>query len=323
MHKDGEQEDMKNILIAAGGTGGHIFPAIVFGKNLQARGENVSWLCGSRELEHTIYNASGIDPIILPLAGSPFGVKSPAKIFSRILDVFRSLRQVMKYSPDEIYLFGGYISFAPLIMAKLKRIPVTLHEQNTVAGRVTRIASRMGVKIFTGWPVCIGIKSFEYVGIPVREPVRLSRHDALSSLGLNIPEGSKIVGVAGGSLGSGPLSEVLKSAAKLCPEHEFMFLSAKSRHDDGNTHFLPAMWDMNPFYSACDILVCRAGGSTLAEAMKWELPTISIPWPGAANNHQVKNAEEFVKLDSKARMFCEDDSPESLAEIIRKIIPSS
>ena len=311
---------MKNVLIAAGGTGGHIFPAIVFGKGLQEKGANVSWLCGSRELERTIYNASGIEPLILPLSGSPLGNRSPAVMFSRFLDVFRSLRQVMGYSPDEVYLFGGYISFAPLIMSRLKRIPVTLHEQNTVAGLVTRIASRLGVKILTGWPVCDGIRSFEYVGIPVREPVRIARGEALRTLGLNVPENARIVGVAGGSLGSGPLGELLKRTAGMCPEYEFMFLSSKERKDDGNTHFLPAMWDMNPFYSACDVLVCRAGGSTLAEAMKWGMPTISIPWPGAANNHQVRNAEEFVKLAERGRMFRENDSPENLAVIVRDML---
>ena len=315
---------MKNVLIAAGGTGGHIFPAIVFGKNLQEQGVNVSWLCGSRQLERTIYNASGIEPVILPLAGSPMGTRNPAKILGRILDVFRSLHRTSRYiadfRPDEIYLFGGYISFAPLIVSKLKHIPVTLHEQNTVAGRVTRLASRMGAKIITGWPVCEGIKSFTYTGIPVREPVRIERNEALRLLGLNLPDGAKIVGVAGGSLGSGPLSEILKSAAVMCPEYDFVFLSSKERREDRNMHFIPAQWDMNPFYSVCDVLVCRAGGSTLAEALKWGMPAISIPWPGAAENHQVKNAEEFVKLAVNACIFNENDSPEDLAGIISRIL---
>ena len=77
---------------------------------------------------------------------------------------------------------------------------------------------------------------------------------------------------------------------------------------------------MNPFYSACDVLVCRSGGSTLAEALKWEIPTITIPWPGAMDNHQSKNAEEFVKLAKNARVFTEGDSPENLAVIIMEMI---
>ncbi len=313
---------MKRILIASGGTGGHIFPAIVFGKNLQDQGFSVSWLCGSRELESEIYNSSGINPVILPLSGSPMGTRSLTKIFSRIVDVFRSLlitaRYIKDFRPDEIYLFGGYISFAPLIISKIKGIPVTLHEQNAVAGRVTRMASKIGAKIITGWPACEGIKNFTYTGTPVREPVRINRHEALKILGVNVPENSKIVGAAGGSLGSGPLSEILKSAAKLCPEHEFIFLSSKERLDYENTHFIPSQWDMNPFYSVCDILVCRAGGSTLSEAIKWGMPTITIPWPGAMDNHQSKNAIEFLKLSENGRIFNENENPEKLAEIIQK-----
>lgn len=313
---------MKRILIASGGTGGHIFPAIVFGKNLQDQGFSVSWLCGSRELESEIYNSSGINPVILPLSGSPMGTRSLTKIFSRIVDVFRSLlitaRYIKTFRPDEIYLFGGYISFAPLIISKIKGIPVTLHEQNAVAGRVTRMASKIGAKIITGWPACEGIKNFTYTGTPVREPVRINRHEALKILGVNVPENSKIVGAAGGSLGSGPLSEILKSAAKLCPEHEFIFLSSKERLDYENTHFIPSQWDMNPFYSVCDILVCRAGGSTLSEAIKWGMPTITIPWPGAMDNHQSKNAIEFLKLSENGRIFNENENPEKLAEIIQK-----
>ena len=318
-----EMNDDRNILIASGGTGGHIFPAIVFGKNLQEQGANVSWLCGSRPLEREIYTASGIEPVMLPLAGSPMGTKSPAEILRRLAAVIRSLRLTAKYvksfRPDKIYLFGGYISFAPLIVAKLNHIPVTLHEQNTVAGRVARIAARMGAEIITGWPVCEGVKSFTYTGTPAREPVRLPRDEALRILGVNVREGARIVGVAGGSLGSGPLSEILKATAKLCPEFEFVFLSSKTRHDDGNMHFIPSQWDMNPFYSVCDVLVCRSGGSTLAEVLKWGMPAITIPWPGAMDNHQAKNAAEFVKLASNARVFNENDSPGDLVAMMRDI----
>lgn len=312
------------VLIASGGTGGHIFPAIVFGKDRQQKGDTVSWLCGSRKLERDIYSSAGIEPVILPLAGSPMGTRSVRKIFARVFDVFKSISITAKYindfKPDEVYLFGGYISFAPLIVSRVKKIPVTLHEQNTVAGRVARFAAKIGARIITGWPVCEGIKSFTYTGTPAREPVRMARDEALKILGVNVREGAKIVGVAGGSLGSGPLSEILTRAARLCPEYEFVFLSAKERRDESNAHFIPPQWDMNPFYSACDVLVCRSGGSTLAEVMKWGMPAITIPWPGAMDNHQQKNAEEFVKLAVNGRIFCEKDSPENLAGMIREVL---
>ena len=320
-----ENKESKRVIIASGGTGGHIFPAIVYGRELEKKGAVVSWICGSRKLEREIYNASGIEPVILPLEGSPMGTRSITKIFSRISDVIRSLRFTSRYmksfKPDEIYLFGGYISFAPMMIALMRRIPVTLHEQNTVAGRVARLASKLGVRIITGWPVCEGIKKFTYTGIPVREPVRLSRQESLKRLGLESINGNaKIVCVAGGSLGSGPLRDLLTKTAARCDECEFVFLSSKDRYDEGNAHYILPQWDTNPFYSVADVLVCRAGGSTLAEALKWGMPTITIPWPGAMDNHQYKNACEFVKLSEKAKMFNENDSPEELACLIKNML---
>ena len=312
----------KRVMIASGGTGGHIFPAIVFGRELEKEGASVTWLCGARPLEREIYNSSGIEPIILPIEGSPMGTNSITKIFSRIAGVLNSLRLtsriVNQIKPDEIYLFGGYISFAPMIIALMRRIPVTLHEQNTVAGRVARLASKLGVKIITGWPVCEGIKNFTYTGIPVRDPIRIPRHEALKRLGLEcIDDNAKIVCVAGGSLGSGPLRDMLAKTAAMCEECEFIFLSSKEKRDEGNAHYILPQWDTNAFYSVADVLVCRAGGSTLAEALKWGMPTITIPWPGAMDNHQYKNACEFVKLSSNAKMFSENDSSENLSRLIK------
>ncbi|MBQ6773407.1 MAG: UDP-N-acetylglucosamine--N-acetylmuramyl-(pentapeptide) pyrophosphoryl-undecaprenol N-acetylglucosamine transferase [Synergistaceae bacterium] len=308
------------ILIAAGGTGGHIFPAIVFGKNLESQGSCVSWICGSRKLESEIYESENIKPIILPLEGSPLGTRSITKIFSRIINIFKSLGQISEYiktfKPDHIYLFGGYISFAPLIIARAKRIPVTLHEQNAAAGKVTRFAERIGAKIITGWPECQGIKNFTYTGIPVREPERLSREQALKTLGLEIDSHAKIIGIAGGSLGSGPLSEILTHTADSCKDYQFIFLSSRESHNDNNKHYILPQWDMNPFYSACDLIVCRAGGSTLAELLKWEIPSVIIPWPGAADNHQVKNAQEFIKLAKNSCIFYESENPEKLVKIL-------
>lgn len=317
----------KKILIVSGGTGGHIFPAIVFGKSLESSGDSVKWLCGSRQLEQEIYKSQGIQPLILNIAGSPLGTSSLIKNFARVIDLIKSFIQTWRYiknfAPDQIYLFGGYISFAPLIIGKLKRIRMTLHEQNAVAGKVTKIASKLGVNIITAWPVCEGIKKFTCTGTPVREPERISRENALTALDLNIKPDSKIVGIAGGSLGSGPLSELLTQTAKLCSNIEFVFLSSKEKFDAGNRHYILPHWDMKDFYSICDVVVCRAGGSTLSEILKWEIPAVVIAWPGAADNHQAKNAAEFVKLASKSCIFDEKDSPENLARVLQNILSSN
>ena len=312
-----------NILIVAGGTGGHIVPAVVFGKNLQAHSKNVKWLCGSRSLEKNIYNALNVDPFQVSIDGSPLGSKSILKdlkrCFSLVKSFFQTSKFIKNFKPDEIYLFGGYMSFAPLLIAKFKKIPVTLHEQNAIAGKVTKIAAKLGAKILTGWPVCKGIEKFEFFGIPVREPERIKRSEALKILNLNINENSKIIGVAGGSLVSEELSRLLIETSKLCGEFEFVFLSHEEKNE-ANRHFILPQWNVNPFFSICDVIVCRAGGSTLAEALKWEIPAVTIPWPEAADNHQEDNAREFVKLAKNSHMFSEKDTPEHLAALFANIV---
>ena len=312
------------ILIVSGGTGGHIFPAIVFGNELKRSGHEIFYICGSRKLELEIYNASGISPHIIDLSGSPLGSSSVLKNFGRVVDLIKGFKNTYKYirelKPDLIILFGGYISFIPLIIAKLKKIPAVIHEQNAAAGRVTRIAEKLGVQILTGWPECKGIKKFNYAGIPVREPERISRQEALKLLGLEkfIAPDQKIIGITGGSLGSVNLRGLLIKTAALCKNYAFIFLSSGEIRNQDNMHFLKSRWDMNTFYSACDVLICRSGGSTLAEAMKWNINTITIPWPQSAEHHQELNALEFSKLFSNGNIFSENGDPENLAELIKK-----
>ena len=316
----------KKILIVSGGTGGHIFPAIVLGNDLKKFGHEIFFMCGSRPLEQEIYKASNISPYVIELAGSPLGAGNIKKNFGRVIDLIKSFRKISAHiknlKPDLIILFGGYISFIPLIIARLKKIPVILHEQNAVAGRVTRIAEKLGVQILTAWPECRGIKNFNYFGVPVREPVRISRDEALKLLDLEnfVKPSQKIIGITGGSLGSAPLRELLIKTAALCEEFAFIFLSSAEIKNDGNKHFLKSRWDMNTFYSACDVLICRSGGSTLAEAIKWNIPTITIAWPQSAEHHQEYNAIEFTKIFPKGRSFNENGAPENLASLIKNVL---
>ena len=341
-------DNIKRVLIVSGGTGGHIFPAAVFGKWLEDNKHcEVYYMCGSRELELEIYKSLNITPYKLSLSGSPLGSKSPVKILKRFCEMLKAFMQTLRFikqiKPDRIFLFGGYISFMPLLIAKLKHIKLAVHEQNSIAGRVTRIAAKLGVKIAAGWQECLGVKQDKFVtaGIPVREPVRYSREDAILKLNIK-PEfaskllHAKIIGVAGGSLGSKALiNEIYQAASKL---NNYYFLMLGDRPDGltltelDNIYFTGRQWDMNPFYSLCDALICRAGGSTLAEALAWKIPAVSVPWLASAENHQVKNAQcfvklggglvylEYLKLENLELENLEDVNNNSLADLIIKLL---
>lgn len=293
----------KRVLIAAGGTGGHILPAVVFGRWLEARHEaSVSYLAGGRLLEREIYAYFGIEPQILPIEGSPLGVRSPVRMLLRSLALLGSLgtaaRCICREKPDVCVLFGGYVSLPPLLICRNRRIPVVIHEQNAVAGRVTRLASRWGAVVASGWGACDGVPSFLPVGIPVRRPERLLPSRARERMALELPEGGRVVGVAGGSLGSRELAERALAAAasfeKNGDDIVFLFLGDPPELAvPPNVRFVGRQWDMNPFYSLCDVLICRAGGSTLAEALRWGIPAVAVPWERAAGGHQERNARCF------------------------------
>ncbi|MBR1672135.1 MAG: UDP-N-acetylglucosamine--N-acetylmuramyl-(pentapeptide) pyrophosphoryl-undecaprenol N-acetylglucosamine transferase [Fretibacterium sp.] len=299
------RSEARSVLIVSGGTGGHIFPATVFGRWLEReRGLSVAYLSGSRPLEAEIYASAGVEPYRLSLEGSPLGVRSPARVLRRsaaLLSAFGETSRCLKaVRPETVFLFGGYVSFAPLLLCRMRGIPVVVHEQNAVAGRVTRLASRLGAAITAGWQECSGLKgTYTTVGIPVREPRRLPRGEALRRLGLELPEGTRVTGVASGSLGSRPLMARLLEAAEALRgrgDVAFVLLGEPVPGGGENVHFVGRQWDMNPFYSLCDALVCRAGGSTLAEALRWGIPALAIPWEGAAEGHQVRNALCFAAL---------------------------
>lgn len=293
----------KRVLIAAGGTGGHILPAVVFGRWLEARHEaSVSYLAGGRPLEREIYASFGIEPQRLPIEGSPLGVRSPVRMLLRSLALLKSLgtaaRCVFREKPDVCVLFGGYVSLPPLLVCRIGRIPVVIHEQNAVAGRVTRLAARWGAAVASGWRACDGVPSFLPVGIPVRRPERLSPSRARERMALELTEGGRVVGVAGGSLGSRDLVERALAAAAFFERKGddvvFLFLGDPPGPDlPPNVRFVGRQWDMNPFYSLCDVLICRAGGSTLAEALSWGIPAVVVPWERAAEGHQERNARCF------------------------------
>lgn len=318
----GKAEKNLKIILVGGGTGGHIFPALAFGKWLLAHTaiRNVGYISGSRPLEVEIYEANKIQPYYLSLEGSPLGAATWIQKIKRCLRLskafFQTLSFFRKEKPDICVLFGGYVSFFPLLCGSLLGIPLIAQEQNAKAGKVTRLASRMGVTIATGWEECGGLAGKSvYTGIPVRDVVFVSRELALTSLRIeNLSEDIFVIGVVGGSLSSSTLQALVKNLAESINERlVFLVLGKKESDYPSNVHFVGKQWDMSPFYSACDGVVCRAGASTLAELAVYGIPALAVPWMGAADNHQEANAHCFSKLTSNP--IWTEGAQESLKEV--------
>ena len=310
---------INNVLIVAGGTGGHIFPALAFGRWLLARekAERVLYLSGNRPLEIEIYRSQGVEPHRLPLEGSPLGGGSILRNLGRWGGLIRSFFYVKKFlrheRPDGCFLFGSYVSLMPLLLCKILGIPAIVHEQNASAGKVTRLASYLGVPVVSGWNECHGVKIFTPVGVPIRPLEKISRQTAAAALGVSVNNKDIVIGIVGGSLSSASLSELAGKMGRVPTTHApgdsshvFVVLGEAPSNGEPGVCFVGRRWDMTAFYSLCDAVICRAGASTLAELAAYGIPALTLPWEGAADGHQEANARCFVALTGNSSWSAEE-----------------
>ncbi|OPX31152.1 MAG: hypothetical protein B1H09_03610 [Gemmatimonadaceae bacterium 4484_173] len=283
----------KHLLIAGGGTGGHITPAIAVG---QAASEyfRVSYVCTPRPVDTLMYagieNVSVMDPprvdkgrrMLLPFTAT----KS-----------FFSARSLLKSTGvDAVLGTGGYSSFFAVAAARSLGIPAALFDSNAVPGKSNRIASRFCKMAFTGLPG--GEKGLHcevfYTGTPVSDKLKRVP-DAVKTLG--IPENSSVILFLGGSQGASAINDL---ALETATEDVFVLLQAgerdysrvmkKAGHLTG-IKIDSFVHDLSVWYSAADLVVARAGGQTIAELAHFGLPAMLVPYPFAAEDHQTANAE--------------------------------
>lgn len=315
------------ILLAAGGTGGHIIPSVAFGLWLQKRGESVIWLSGSRPLEDEIYKAHGVVPRRLSLEGSPLGVSGlrSLKRWKHLFSSFFEARAILKKERiDRCVLFGGYLSMPVLLAARCLRVPVLMHEQNTVAGKVTRFAARCGIPVACAWEECKGLGTAKKIvtGMPLREIHLIDKKDAQKRLlGTLLSDDEKLIIILGGSLGSGGMRKVLQDAQNMIKSTSCKVLCMGIKAEDrpfSEALVHEACWDMTTVFSAADVIVCRAGASTLAELRALGIPVLVVPWLKAVGQHQLSNAQYFSKLTG-APVFLEGSSQEQFRAALQSV----
>ena len=297
----------KNILIVAGGTGGHIWPAISFGKWIDSNKTDfkVHYVSGSRSIEEEIYSSVNLEPTVLRTDGSPLSGVNISQKLHRLLalftGVFHAKKIIKKYKPVICILFAGYISIPFIIICKIFKIPVILHEQNAYAGKSTRIAKAFGVEVFTGWGECNPLKAGSYipVGVPVRTFKKHKPADAWKMLNMkkDMPNGIKVV-VFSGTLGSVSLKDLICELSKKEKYKNWTFILPSAADEvslvDSNVYLLPRIWNAALLYSLADIVVTRAGASTLTELGTLGIPAVVVPWGKATDNHQFYNASVYT-----------------------------
>ncbi|WP_085543450.1 UDP-N-acetylglucosamine--N-acetylmuramyl-(pentapeptide) pyrophosphoryl-undecaprenol N-acetylglucosamine transferase [Dethiosulfovibrio salsuginis] len=315
------------LLMVAGGTGGHITPAIALGEWRKGQGDKVHYLCGNRPLELELYSYHGIDPHALALEGSPLGTKDPLVALKRCWAIARSFFDVARLfkmeAPEVVILFGGYICLPALIVGFVMGKKIVLHEQNAVAGKITRLAHILGVPIATGWRRCKAVDG-TYTGTPVRRIRPITRDKALQELGIDYKslEDRKIISVIGGSLGGLSVVKAILRRPFMVESSGYIYL-----YPTRDVALCPPgmlavrqSWDMSAIYAASDLVICRGGGATLAELSCYGLPAIVVPWMNSADGHQKANAISFVaESSSKVGVWLESEGYQRLFFLINKL----
>lgn len=317
--------------LAAGGTGGHVFPAQALGEYFLSKGAAVLLTTDNRGLAYTQNFSQDFEIMVLPTASFAQG-----SLFKRLFAPFRILEgvwQAVKYfrhnRPTAVIGFGGYPALPSLLAARILRIPYYIHEQNTVLGRVNRLMRNQAETIACGlWPVSFDPYNTVYVGNPVREAFAQFQNAPL-------PEGEKFaILIFGGSQGSSAFSRILPEALAHIPQAVRQKLKIVQQVREGELdrvdelyselgldyQLAPFFQDLPQYMAQSHLVVARAGASTLAELQCIGRASILIPLLSAANDHQTSNARNMVEAGAAFLYDEGENSPQKLSEWIENMV---
>lgn len=302
---------MVRALFAGGGTGGHLFPAIAIAQEMtaidsQSRIEFVGTRYG---IEYRMRDTLGYPLNIIAIRGLSRKLSLSLVLFPirLLVAVIQSLRICSRFKPDVVIGTGGYVAGPVIIAAAIKGIPRVLQEQNSYPGLVTRKLAARTNTVFTAYQ-----KAEEYLpegvickrlGNPIRRSVRSGdRMEAIKKFGLKADR--KTILILGGSQGAHRINEaVLKSLDSLddktqllwqCGKRDYTDVAARLNKKDFVISLFPFSNDMDTVYAVADLAIARAGALTIAELTACSIPSILIPYPYAAADHQAYNAAEVV-----------------------------
>jgi UDP-N-acetylglucosamine--N-acetylmuramyl-(pentapeptide) pyrophosphoryl-undecaprenol N-acetylglucosamine transferase len=317
----------KCALVMAGGTGGHIFPGLAVAEALRGQGWRVHWLG----------NAAGMEGTLVPPRGFPFesidfsGVRGKGPVTLALLPLrllkafWQSIRVIRRVRPDVVLGLGGYITFPAGLMAVLLGKPLLLHEQNSVAGMANKVLAGVADRVFTAFPGAI--KGARWVGNPLRAGFLQQPDTATRFAGRSGPLRLLVVG---GSLGAKALNDTVPRALALLPPEQrpqVIHQSGAKQIDALRAGYAAAgvQAELTPFiedtaraFADADLVLCRAGASTVTEIAAVGAAALFVPFPAAVDDHQTANARFLVDQGAGQLLPQRDMTPERLADLLQK-----
>ncbi|MBL0918331.1 MAG: undecaprenyldiphospho-muramoylpentapeptide beta-N-acetylglucosaminyltransferase [Hydrogenophaga sp.] len=310
----------------AGGTGGHIFPGLAVAEALRARGWRVHWLGAPGSMESRL-----VPPRGFPLEAVQFGGLRGKGLLTKLLlplnllrAFWQSLQVVRRVKPDVLVGLGGYITFPGGMMGVLLGKPLVLHEQNSVAGLTNKVLAEVADRRFNAFPDALA--KAEWVGNPLREAFLNQPAPAERFAGRNGPLNLLVVG---GSLGAQALNRIVPQALALIPQAQrptVLHQSGEKQIDELRANYTAAgvQAECTPFiedtasaYARADLVIARAGASTVTELAAVGAASLLVPFPAAVDDHQTHNARFLVDagaawLEAQAGL-----TPEKLAVLLQ------
>jgi UDP-N-acetylglucosamine--N-acetylmuramyl-(pentapeptide) pyrophosphoryl-undecaprenol N-acetylglucosamine transferase len=298
----------------AGGTGGHIFPGLAVAEALRAKGWRVHWLGNAANMEGRL-----VPPRGFPLESIEFGGvrgKGPltlALLPLRLLKAFgQSIAAIRRVKPDVLIGLGGYITFPAGLMGVLLGKPLVLHEQNSVAGMANKVLAGVADRVYTAFPDVM--KKAQWVGNPLRAAFLQQPAPAQRFAGRSGPLRLLVVG---GSLGAKALNETVPRALALIPAAQIEALRANYEAAGVQAELTPFIEDTARAYAEADLILCRAGASTVTEIAAVGAAAVFVPFPAAVDDHQTTNARFLVDQGAGLLLPQKDMSPEKLADLLQ------
>ena len=326
---------VKSVVVMAGGTGGHVFPALAVARALQAQGVRIHWLGTRAGIEADLVPKAGFDITYLDVGGlrgnglKPL-LQAPVKLLRAVWKAVGVMRAVQA---DAVIGLGGYVTGPGGLAARLCGLPLFIHEQNAIAGFTNKALAKFATRILQAFPEAFAASPrVEWVGNPVRDEIATLAQPATRYAARL---GSIRVLVLGGSLGAVALNELVPAAfAELAPGERPVI-----RHQAGRKHaekaaatyqrlgvtaeILPFIDDMAAVYDWADLVICRAGALTVSEIAAAGVASVLIPFPHAVDDHQTANAR-FLSESGAARLFQQRDlTPAAFAVTLRELLDRS
>lgn len=324
------------IVIAGGGTGGHLFPGVAVAEELvrQQPDAQVTFVGTKRGIEYRVLPKLGWPLKLIEISGiKTVGAVGAVRGLIKIPRSLWQSRMILKeLKPDVVLGVGGYASGPLVLMARLRGIPTAILEQNSVPGLTNKILGRITKRVFLAFEESrhfFPVKKSDLVGNPIRQSIRDALQHSQSS-----NQNQKVrLFVFGGSQGASAVNALVVEAAKLLTADEVSFSivhqtgkaeleKIRASYNDANIEASCHSFieDMAKEYKEADVVIARAGATTIAELAIAGRVAILIPYPHAAQNHQEKNAHEMVEADAAFMCLQDETSPVDLAAILRSLM---